>query len=378
MNSIISFGPKRKNRALWWMPHGSAPFQGTGFLVVGGGKMGASHLAILNRLLDTTQVALVDPSRLARFIYGNQGIHTFSSLDAALAEPVQWMGAVVATPTRSHYEVAHTLLERGIPCFVEKPLTLDPDRSEALVKIQQRTRTVTQMGLVLRFVQPFVRLRAIVQSGVLGNPLEYRASMLGNVIAKPGNTGWRTDFTQGGGCLNEYGPHLLDLCRALFGEVHALESAAFGTRYSSRADDSVDVTWRHTCGTVGTLRLDWCDTRYRKSYTAFDVRFEGGQVHANTAEIQVQPSAHAGLSAKQLTELMAPVLPFPVNFYLRGEEYSLQLELFLERVLGRRVLRADIDRDMAADLSDGQAVDQLIRNIAHKGDWHELRQDDPR
>lgn len=233
--------------------------------------------------------------------------------------------------------------------------------------MQRRTRTVAQMGLVLRFVQPFVRLRAIVRSGVLGAPLEYRASMLGNVIAKPGNTGWRTDFTRGGGCLNEYGPHLLDLCRAIFGEVHALEHAVFGKRYSAHADDSVDVTWRHMRGTTGTLHLDWCDARYRKSYTAFDVYFEGGQVHANAAEIRVQPNAHAGLSARQLAELMAPALPFPVNFYLRGEEYSLQLELFLERVLGRKVLRADIDRDMAADLSDGQAVDQLIRNIAHKG-----------
>lgn len=110
------------------MPPGSTPFEGTRLLVVGGGKMGASHLAILNRLLDSQQVALVDPSRLARFVYRTQGIRVFASLDAALAEPVHWSGAVVASPTNSHYEIAHALLERGIPCFVEKPLTLDRER----------------------------------------------------------------------------------------------------------------------------------------------------------------------------------------------------------------------------------------------------------
>lgn len=49
------------------------------FLVVGGGKMGASHLVLLNRLLDVQQVALVDPSRLTRFVYGTQGFRTFAS-----------------------------------------------------------------------------------------------------------------------------------------------------------------------------------------------------------------------------------------------------------------------------------------------------------
>jgi scyllo-inositol 2-dehydrogenase (NADP+) len=337
------------------------------FLVIGGGKMGLSHLAILNRLLDAGQVALVDPSRLARFIFGRLGIPTFPSLDAALSQRTRWAGAVVASPTGSHHGVAKALLERGIPCFVEKPLTLDPAKSQALVQLQQRSQTVTQMGLVLRFVQPFVRLRGIVQSGVLGAPLEYRARMLGNVITKPGDTSWRTDFTRGGGCLNEYGPHLLDLCRAIFGEVQTLQSASFGKVHSTRADDSADVTWRHNAGTQGTLRLDWCDTSRRKSYTDFDVRFEHGTVHANIAEIKVQAAAGANLSPQQLTQLTGPTLPFPVSFYLRGEEFTLQLELFLERVLGRKFMRADIDRGIAADLSDGEAVDRLIRDIAHMG-----------
>jgi scyllo-inositol 2-dehydrogenase (NADP+) len=339
----------------------------SGFLVVGGGKMGLSHLAILNRLLDRGQVAVVDPSRLTRFIFGRIGIRTFASLDAALAASKTWAGAVVATPTASHYSIARTLLERGIPCFIEKPLTLDPTRSSALLELQQQRATVAQMGFVLRFVQPFVRLRAIVQSGVLGAPLEYRARMLGNVVTKPENDSWRTDFQRGGGCLNEYGPHLIDLCRAIFGDVQTIERAAFGRVHSTRGDDHSDIQWRHSQGAVGTLRLDWCDTSRRKSYTDFDVQFEHGRVHANIAEIRVEPAPEANLDMTQLAALTAPTLPFPVNFYLRGEEFTLQLELFLERVLGRKLMRADIPHDLAADLVDGHAVDQLIFDTATLG-----------
>ena len=336
-------------------------------LIVGGGKMGLSHMAILNRLLDKNSIALCDSSRLSRYIFGKLGIATFATLDAALQDPTRWRGAVVATPTASHYPVARALLERGIACFIEKPLTLNPALSQALAVLQQTQGTPVQMGLVTRFIQPFVRLRGITRQGLLGRPLRYRARMMGNVVAKPDNASWRTDFRQGGGCLNEYGPHLLDLCRAIFGEVQTLNSAKYGQVHSTRGDDSFDIGWTHASGTEGTLWLDWCDTSRRKSAMDFQVDFEHGQVRANNAELSVQVHPGAPLDAAGQAALQAPLLPYPVNFYLRGEEFSLQLEVFLGRVLGRKYLLADIDPDLAASLQDGLAVDTLIRDIALMG-----------
>lgn len=336
-------------------------------LIVGGGKMGLSHLAILNRLLDKAEVALCDSSGLSRYVFGKLGIPTFRSLDEALAGGRRWQGAVVATPTTSHFPIARTLLEQGIACFIEKPLTLDPVRSRELAELQAARGTLVQMGLVTRFIQPFVRLRGIARSQVLGRPLRYRARMMGNVVTRPDDSSWRTDFRRGGGCLNEYGPHLLDLCRSIFGEVAALESARYGQVHSTRGDDRFDIQWRHAEGAQGSLLLDWCDTSRRKSAMDFEVEFEHGTVRANNAELMVEPAAGAPLAPAQLAALQAPVLPYPVSFYLRGEEFSLQLEVFLQQVLGRRLLRADIDPGMAATIQDGLAVDQLIQQIATQG-----------
>lgn len=336
-------------------------------LVVGGGKMGLSHLAILNRLLDKGDVALCDSSWLSRYVFGKLQIATFKSLDAALREPKRWRGAIVATPTSSHYAVSRALLEQGIACFIEKPLTLNPVQSQALADLQVRTGALVQMGLVARFIQPFARLRRIARSGRLGTPLHYRARMLGNVVTQPDNDSWRTDFSRGGGCLNEYGPHLLDLCRAIFGDVAVLTSASYAQVHSTRADDSVLVDWTHASGTRGQLHLDWCDTSRRKSAIDFEVEFEHGMVRANNAEFAVLGRPGGPLDAQQLAQLNEPVLPYPVNFYLRGEDYSLQLEIFLERLLGRKFLRADIDLDSAASIHDGLAVDRLIKDIAALG-----------
>ena len=336
-------------------------------LIVGGGKMGLSHMAILNRLLDKGAVALCDPSRLSRYVFGKLGIPTFKSLDDALQDPKRWRAAVVATPTASHFSIAQTLLQQGIPCFIEKPLTLDPARSQTLADLQQRQGVLVQMGLVTRFIQPFVRLRQITRLGMLGAPLRYRARMMGNVVTQPDNGTWRTDFQRGGGCLNEYGPHLLDLCRSIFGDVHSLDSAKFGQVHSTRGDDSFDIGWTHTSGASGALWLDWCDTSRRKSAMDFEVEFERGQVRANNAELQVQLRPGALVDPAHQALLNAPVLPYPVNFYLRGEEFSLQLEIFLQQVLGRPLLRADIDPCMAASIQDGLAVDSLIKDIATLG-----------
>ena len=336
-------------------------------LVIGGGKMGLSHMAILNRLLDKGAVALCESSWLSRYVFGKLGITTFKSLDAALQDPTRWRGAVVATPTASHFPIAQALLQHGIPCFIEKPLTLNPALSQTLADLQQDQGTLVQMGLVTRFIQPFVRLRQITRLGMLGRPLRYRARMMGNVVTQPDNGSWRTDFQRGGGCLNEYGPHLLDLCRSIFGEVQSLESAKYGQVHSTRGDDSFEIAWTHAAGTQATLWLDCCDTIRRKSAMNFEVDFERGQVRANNAELSVQLHSGALVDPAHQAVLDAPVLPYPVNFYLRGEEFSLQLEIFLQRVLGRPLLRADIDPGMAASIQDGLAVDSLIKDIAVLG-----------
>ena len=326
--------------------------------------MGMSHLAILGGLLGVGEVALCESSRLTRYLFSRIGVRTFASLDEALDRARPCRGAIVATPTATHFPIARTLLRRAIPCFVEKPLTLNPAHSQELMSLQASSGTTVQVGLVARFIRSFAQLHWIVRSGLLGHATAYTASMLGNVITKPDNKGWRSDFARGGGCLNEYGPHLLDLCRWVFGDVDAVESAAFGRVYSTRADDNVRIDLRHQAGIVGSIRLDWCDTSKRKSFIDFEIECEAGTVRASNVDLSVDIKPGADLTPEARAALLAPVLPFPVNFYLRGEEYSLQLEVFLERILGRKLVRAEIEPDTAASIRDGFEVDRLIRDIA--------------
>jgi scyllo-inositol 2-dehydrogenase (NADP+) len=334
-------------------------------VVVGGGKMGLSHLAIATQIIGKSNIVLCDTSWAQRRLIRSLGYRVAPSLEAVLAAGTPVAGVIISTPTPSHFALTRAVLARGIPCFVEKPLTLDPEASARLTG-QQGDPARHQVGLVLRYVASFLRLRALVQGGRLGPVQRYSALMAGNVITAPGGDSWRTDFSHGGGCLNEYGPHLFDLCRFIFGEVATLGAAQAGYVHSTRADDRMHLDWTHASGVPGALQLDWCDLTQRKSLIRFDVHLQHGRIEADNAQLTVSLHDDAPLTEEERAEMQAPVLPLPVSLYLRGEEYSLQLEAFLGAIAGQNAHVGAVPEGVAARLEDGLAVDRLIDMAARR------------
>ncbi len=337
-------------------------------LVIGGGKMGMSHLAISSRIAGAGNVAVCDASRVTRFLYNRLKVKTYASVDEALGIVGGGIkGVIVSTPTPSHYSIARKFLELSIPCFIEKPLTLSGSRSLELMELAKSRNVYAQVGFVLRYLSTFSRLRDLVCSGALGPVRSYQARMNGNVITKPDNKSWRTDFSAGGGCLNEYGPHLIDLCRFIFGDVAEIKDAEKEHVHSTRADDRVAFNWLHESGVPGDVKLDWCDTTKRKSVIEFVVEFEYAKVTGDNSALHFSFHDGNALTPEQQSHAAAPSVPARVSFYLRGEEYTLQLEDFISRCLGRSCRVDDkFGLENRALLEDGLAVDILIESISKK------------
>ena len=321
-------------------------------LVIGGGKMGLSHLAIASALIGKGNVALCDTSWLQRRAFAGMGYRCFHDFAQARQSLGPIAGAVIAAPTRSHYVITRSVLDQNIPCFVEKPLTLSPKASAELVDLARSRGVDGQMGLVLRYNAAFLALRAVVRNGDLGAVRGYSATMTGNVITEHSKPSWRSDHARGGGVLNEYGPHVFDLCRFIFGDVAEIGDVTAARVHSARAEDRLDLAWTHPGAIAGNLALNWCDPTRRKSEIRFDVRF-----------------AHARMICDGVTLSAAATqtpFPSPVAFYLRGEEYTLQLEAFIGKCLNR-TLHQTPHPEVAATLQDGLEVDRLIDAVARKG-----------
>ena len=117
------------------------------FCVVGGGKMGLSHLALITPYIGKANVNLVERKRSVRLIFKLMGYKTFASLDAVVTKQGKPQGIVIATPTSSHAVLSEWAIANRIPFFVEKPLTLEAARSASLVQRPMTPGCLRKPGL---------------------------------------------------------------------------------------------------------------------------------------------------------------------------------------------------------------------------------------
>jgi predicted dehydrogenase len=68
-------------------------------------------------------------------------------------------GAIVATPTRTHHNVAFDLLSHGLHVFVEKPVTLNVGDADDLIAEAEARQLILQVGHVERFNPALIAVR---------------------------------------------------------------------------------------------------------------------------------------------------------------------------------------------------------------------------
>jgi predicted dehydrogenase len=117
--------------------------------VVGTGYFGGFHAEKLARLPGVELVAVVDKDEgRANKVAAKHGVE-------ALSDPAQLVGridaAIVAVPTKAHFEVAALLLENGIHVLIEKPITDDEAEARQLIALAKAKNLVLQVGHLERF-----------------------------------------------------------------------------------------------------------------------------------------------------------------------------------------------------------------------------------
>jgi predicted dehydrogenase len=95
----------------------------------------------------------------------------------------------IATPPQPHFELAKQCLESGAHVYVEKPFTLFEDQAVALVRIAEEKRLKITAGHDDQFSHVARRLRALVQSGYLGDGAVHMESYYSYELGKTGYAG---------------------------------------------------------------------------------------------------------------------------------------------------------------------------------------------
>ncbi|WP_024447902.1 Gfo/Idh/MocA family protein [Mycolicibacterium iranicum] len=142
--------------------------------VLGVGVMGADHVARITSKISGARVAVVNDyvaekaEQIASEIEGCRAVA--DPLDAIADPGVD--AIVLATPGSTHEKQLLACLEHRKPVMCEKPLTTDVATSLEIVRRESELeRPLIQVGFMRRFDDEYMRLKALLDGGELGEPL---------------------------------------------------------------------------------------------------------------------------------------------------------------------------------------------------------------
>jgi len=282
-------------------------------IIYGFGRMGLTHYAILNQLIDNADFLFVDPNKKVNyFIKRNLNIRIVSN-DKGLDESFDY--ALVCTPPMFHVPILENCVNKNIPSiFVEKPFGgVNDDFSKTLNFSQD-----ISIGYVLRFnpiikwVKEYINIENVakVEGFYFSNTIEQKPK------------GWRNGFYSG--VTNEVGSHIIDLCVYLFGLSNP---SVINKQIESIISDVDDIVIADLEDKLIKyhFHFDWVNKEYRKPVFKFITTLKDGTF----ISFDQQKAEHFDNSHNLLSRITVADLAQKVPFYLRGVEFTNQMQDFV-------------------------------------------------
>jgi len=325
---------------------------------VGMGRMGLAHYAILNTHPEVTPVALCDQSKQVLRILARKGeVATFTDVDRMLAEaPLDCL--VISTPSDSHAELIAKALERGLHVFVEKPFCLLPDDGKRVLGLLDGKGLVNQVGYVNRFNDVFLEVKRLLDGKVIGPIDHFKFEMYGRTVTRDQTGGWRAEHAKGGGCMYEFASHCIDLVNYLVGPPERVTGTLLHSIVSEKVEDVVSSSLLYEGGCCGTVLVNWCDPTFRKPSNKVELLGERAKIVADKYSYRVyleEERADLGMVKGWNTRYVTDIAQ-GVRFYLRGNEFSRQLDHFVDCIQGRA------ERNICS-FRDGHETDRVIHEM---------------
>jgi myo-inositol 2-dehydrogenase/D-chiro-inositol 1-dehydrogenase len=291
--------------------------------VLGVGRIGTSHAAVVARHPDVTSVVLADadPAR-ARSAAESLGAESVESVTEVFEAGVD--GVVVASATDSHAELIFAGVEARLPVFCEKPVAADVAGTREVLETIRTASVPVQIGFQRRFDAGYVAAKQALQDGSLGELRRIHAITADLTPPHP------SYIPTSGGIYRDCLIHDFDIIRWLTGREVVDVVAVGANRGAEFFADAGDVD-----ETVGLLTLD--DGTLA---TVHGSRYNGGGYDVRTELAGTKATYAVGLDARAPLRSAEPGVLFPKdpphpNFWERfAPAYAAEINAFVEVLKG--------------------------------------------
>jgi predicted dehydrogenase len=237
-------------------------------LVVGCGSIGKRHIRNLISI-NAGEIIACDTSKgKLDDVRTEFSIKTFSNIEEALNVD-EYTAAFICSPPSFHVTQALQLVNMGVHCFIEKPLSRDLTGVDELIELSSKKKKVVLIGYTIRFSFLLNKMKEMIDNQVIGNILFLKASV-GYYLPY-----WRPseDYRKGYGAKAELGggilldaSHEIDYIRYLAGEVTNVSSICKKlSNLEINTEDFAEITMHHENGIYSQIHLDYLQSNYRRS-----------------------------------------------------------------------------------------------------------------
>ncbi|HZT07171.1 MAG TPA: Gfo/Idh/MocA family oxidoreductase [Chloroflexota bacterium] len=235
---------------------------GTGF--------GAAVQAPGFRCVDGAELVAVASSRIQRAQAVAQEFrlpHAFDDYRAMLRSVPLDLVSITAPPYL-HREMTLAALEAGAHVLCEKPMAMNADEANEMLRKAERSGLVHAIDFEFRYIPARAALTRLLAAGAIGEPILVRVADLVHArVDQP--YGWFFDRARGGGLLQAIGSHYIDAVRLWLGPIASVTADLRAVRAERprddggghervTADDTASVSLRLERGIFGRIDLSVC------------------------------------------------------------------------------------------------------------------------
>jgi predicted dehydrogenase len=326
---------------------------------IGFGRMGVTHFSILNTHPSVKIAAVSDQSKtMLSILQKYLGVEIYSDYKEMIDKSTLDF-VVISTPSDSHSLLIKNAIDNNLHIFVEKPFALTPsDGQETLAKLGNKP-LVNQVGYVNRFNEVFMEVKKLLNAGIIGDIRHFSSEMYGATVLKDSKSSWRSKKKTGGGCMYEFASHCIDLVSYFLGQPLGVAGSILQSIYSSDVEDLVSSTFIYKNGCSGSIMVNWSDETFRKPTNVVKFFGEKGKIIADKHAYKIylkQDDPNSGFRKGWNTRYITDFAK-SVRFYVRGNEFTRQLDYFVECIERKRT-------DNISSFADALQTDIIMDEIS--------------
>ncbi len=349
------------------------------FGFIGAGQIAESAAAAVNSHPNASVVAIQDlnAQRVAELCKAQSIAKGYATAAELLADP-EVDAVYIAVPNKFHAPLAIQALEAGKHVLLEKPFAMNSAEAKQVAEAACKAGKVFTLGMNCRFMHSAQKVKTLVNQNVFGEIYHAKAYWFRRTGIPRLGTWFGNRELAGGGCLNDIGVHVLDLCLYVMGNFEPV--SVFGATYgkfghrglgeggwgkSERTNITFDVEdfasgfIRFANGATVSLDVSWACHQAEPNRAGVEIYGTEGGANAFDGRLFTPAAPDSVAKGYQVTQDIDAEVAFPhgdrfhnfINHLLGTEELCVTVEqaLTVQRILDALAASAASGREVRLD-----------------------------